>query len=269
MNSHENELDAPAPPSKGSFLTLPVVFLIGWIIYEVTHQPAFAAMAMCLKFGWENFRTARWLWRTDPYRNRGKACYWLYIAAGLWETAVIGVAMVLLTVVLTGMIQAQQQGQAPNVDILSLLQGASLTILFGFVFSTAFTYVALVYAARHAIRPWLSRSVHIARRHNHWPPLYGHRNSAFVLVVTTIIVTFTFVIPACLLLGSAILKDFAPQLLPVAVIVPLLCYFVVLPATIFFFLNLRRRGFFAQHPADCWGDEELPEPQKSPDEQIE
>ena len=39
---------------------------LAWIIVELTHQPALGAVAVCLKFGWEDFRTARWLYNTDP-----------------------------------------------------------------------------------------------------------------------------------------------------------------------------------------------------------
>src|SRR5205823_1721793 len=52
---------------------------VGWALYELTTQPALGAVAVCLKFGWEDFRTARWLRRRDPNRRRGRACFWLYV----------------------------------------------------------------------------------------------------------------------------------------------------------------------------------------------
>ena len=30
-----------------------------FVVYELTHQPALGAIAICLKFGWEDFLTAR------------------------------------------------------------------------------------------------------------------------------------------------------------------------------------------------------------------
>src|SRR5947209_18895965 len=56
---------------------------VGWVLYELTAQPAVGAVAVCLKFGWEDFRTALWLRRRDPDRRRGRACFWLYAGNGL------------------------------------------------------------------------------------------------------------------------------------------------------------------------------------------
>src|SRR4051812_3010858 len=100
------------PSHRWSFVSWPLILAVAFIIFEVTNQPSFAALAMCLKFGWEDFRTAWWLKRPDPDRGRGRACAWLYLAGGLWQTAVIGVAMVLLTVVLVAVLQGNQQGAA-------------------------------------------------------------------------------------------------------------------------------------------------------------
>ena len=260
MNAPDSDGSETPPKQRGSFLTLPVIFVVGWIIYEVTHNPAMAAMAMCLKFGWEDFRTARWLWRTDPDRNRGRACYWLYLASGLWQTAVIGVAMVLLTVALDQVIQVQQQGAAAIGDLFSLLRGAFIAILFGFVFSSMSTYIALLSARRYGVHPWLNGSVHIARRQGHWPPLYGHRNRVMVLVVSTVIVTFLVLVPAILIVGSVILQPIVPGKILEGFlgIILLFSYVILMPASIVLLVILRRHAFFAQHPADCWGEEPLP-----------
>lgn len=154
---HELENDAP-PPQRGSFLSLPVILVIGLVIYEVTQQPAIAAMAMCLKFGSEDFRTAWWLLHTDPQHGRGRACCWLYVASGLWQIAVIGVAMVILAVCLDAVIEQARQGPGAGHNLDKLLFGAGFTILFGFVFSTAATYIALLYSWRCGVRPLVERS---------------------------------------------------------------------------------------------------------------
>lgn len=36
-------------------------------------------------------------------------------------------------------------------------------------------------------------------------------------------------------------------------------FFILLPALIVAVQSLRRRRFFAGHPADCWGEDPLPE----------
>ncbi|MCE9533763.1 MAG: hypothetical protein K8T89_21935 [Planctomycetes bacterium] len=35
---------------------------------------------------------------------------------------------------------------------------------------------------------------------------------------------------------------------------------ILLPALVVILYNLRKRHFFAEHPADCWGEEPLPKP---------
>jgi hypothetical protein len=255
MNHSDPEM-LDSPPQRGSLVTLPLLFVAGWIIYEVTHNPGMAAMAMCLKFGWEDFRTARWLNRSDPDRERGRACSWLYIASGLWQVAIIGVAMVVITIALDELIQLGQQKPA---DMLNLLQGAVVAVLFGFVFSTVSTYIAMLCARRHGVRPWLNGAVHIARRHEHWPPLYGQRNRAMVLVATTLVITFVILVPVCLVIGAMLLQPILPRnvLTGLGVLLPLTIYFIMLPASIVFIVQLNRQRFFARHPADCWGEEPL------------
>ena len=73
-----NETGNESRSQRWSFISWPLILVIAFLIFEVTNDPAFAALAMCLKFGWEDFRTARWLRKTDPDRGRGKACFWLF-----------------------------------------------------------------------------------------------------------------------------------------------------------------------------------------------
>src|SRR5262245_19924297 len=81
---------------------------IGWILYELTAQPALGAIAVCLKCGWEDFRTALWLQRRDPDRRRGSACFWLYAANGLCKTAAVAFIMSMAVV---GVAQEKGRGQ--------------------------------------------------------------------------------------------------------------------------------------------------------------
>lgn len=270
MNDTDHE-ETEAPPRQSSFLSVPVILVVGLIIYEVTHNPGMAAMAMCLKFGWEDFRTARWLNRTDPDRGRGRACSWLYIAAGLWQTAIIGVAMVFLTIALDQLIQVGQQGQGAVVDLLSLLHGALTAIVVGFVLSTMATFIALRHARRYRVQPWLNGAVHIARRRDEWPPLYGHRNRALRLLISAALVTCFFLLPVFLFLLAAVLN----QLVRVQALVGILATAVffgclILLATLAVLIrDLHRSRFFAQHPADCWGDEPLSSANKMMEERRE
>ncbi len=257
MNGTETETSAAPARQFNAVLLLLLVVAVGWIIYEVTQSPAWAAMVMCLKFGLEDFRTAWWLLRTDPDRGRGRACCWLHIASGLWQVAIIGVAMVVLTVALIVGLQAQR-GNA--IGVLRLLDGASAAIVLGFVLSTFATYIAMINAWRCGVRPWLNGAIHIARRKGEWPPLYGHQNRILVLLVSTAFITCLILVPAFLIVMRSELRGLVPnQILDGAMKLGVACsIFILLPVFGIVIRSLRQRQFFAEHPADCWGDDPLP-----------
>src|SRR5262245_50371075 len=75
------------------WLTMAGLLSVAWLVYEATAQPALAAVVFCLKFGWDDWRIAVWLWRSDPNRGRSHACFWAYVAAGLWRVAITGTVL--------------------------------------------------------------------------------------------------------------------------------------------------------------------------------
>jgi len=218
----DNTTDQP-PPAQNFFLSLPLILLIGLIIFEATSEPGFAAMSLCLKFGWEDFRTAFWLIRTDPSRKRGRACWWLYIASGLWKVGVSSFAMFVVIIFLEGFFQ---QGQGKGM--FHLVAAVCLSLFFAFVLSAIATWIALFSCWWNDVPLWLNGSVRIARRHAEWPPLYGSQNRISVLIATNLLFVFPIFLP-------------------------------LLPALLIWLHSMHRRQLFAKHPADCWGVEPLPE----------
>jgi hypothetical protein len=256
MNGSETETTEEPTRQFNAVLWLLLILAIGWLIYEVTHSPAWAAMAMCLKFGLEDFRTAWWLLKTDPDRGRARACCWLHVASGLWQVAITGVAMVVLTVALVYLMEIQQRNAA---GILKLIGGAIVSIVMGFILSTLATYIALLNAWRYNVRFWLNGAIHIARRKNEWPPLYGHQNRVLVLVISTALMTFLVLAPLLLALAAAALQPAVGRqnIEPLQILGVAFSVFVLLPVAGLLIRKLRRLRFFAAHPADCWGDEPL------------
>jgi hypothetical protein len=214
------------PSAQSSILSLPLIFLIGLIVFEATSNPGWAAMSLCLKFGWEDFRTAFWLIRTDPHRKRGRACWWLYVASGLWKVGVSSFAMFVVIVILEGFFQPGGKGQGKGM--LRLVFGVCMSLFFAFVFSAVATWIALFSAWWNNVPLWLNGSVRIARRRAEWPPLYGSRNRIGMLIATNAIFVFLFLVP-------------------------------LLPALLIWLHTMHRRQLFAEHPADCWGEGPLPE----------
>src|SRR5947209_11737499 len=206
------EADQP----RQQLLTLPLILAVGWLIYEITAQPGLAAMAMCLKFGWEDIRTAGWLARHDPDRRRGRACYWLYLGSGLWKVAMTSLAMIFFIMALVAILQPRGQ-QARQ--LLPMVAGAGMTLVLGFGFSALACFVALVVAWKHRVRLWLNGAVARARLRDEWPPLYGQGNRVLGLVITTVIVTCMLLVPAGLSIACAALEDALPEKTKQAILV--------------------------------------------------
>jgi hypothetical protein len=202
------------------------MLLIGLIVFEATSKPGWAAMSLCLKFGWEDFRTAFWLIRTDPYRKRGRVCWWLYMASGLWKVGVSSFAMFVVIIILEGVLQPARPGQGKGM--LHLVAGVCLSLFFAFVLSAIATWIALFSAWWNDVPLWLNGSVRIARRHAEWPPLYGSHNRIGVLIATNVLFVFPLFVP-------------------------------LLPALLIWLHSMHRRQLFAAHPADCWGEDPLPD----------
>src|SRR5258708_7431469 len=70
-----------------------VLVVAAWVVYELTQSPALGAVLICLKFGWEDLRSARWLLRRDHDPTRRRAMFWLYCSWGLSKTALVAFLM--------------------------------------------------------------------------------------------------------------------------------------------------------------------------------
>lgn len=157
------------------FLPWVVLGFIAVLVFELFAHPLLAMSVLCLKFGFNDFLTARWLVRRDPVRGRGWACGLLYAAAGFWKAAVINFALFAAAVIFTlvsgvpAWPQRPPNAQAANLLddplvpwILPSLLADAIDFLFGFA------VVILAYSAFRKV--WLSPRIHMARRLDEWPP---------------------------------------------------------------------------------------------------
>ncbi|OAI45879.1 hypothetical protein AYO44_02470 [Planctomycetaceae bacterium SCGC AG-212-F19] len=236
-----------------SLLTFPVLLLIGWVLYELTAQPALGVAAVCVKFGWDDFRTAWWLRGSDPSRPRGRAFFSLFIASGLWKMAITASLMIF------GYIALHLAGLAGGKQLAPHIVGTVLTAFFGIALAAGCVALAIFQAWRCDVRLWLHPAMHAARRKNRWPPqLPAHTaNGAGLLCGTT---WFALAVPL-LLVGLALLvQQFQGQIqrgTPGAAVLvvgfPLLCGLTALG--LFFFVRHVLNGrIFAATAAECWKD---------------
>jgi hypothetical protein len=165
---------ADSPGRWRGIVTWSGLLTASFVVYEVTNQPALGTAVMCLKFGWQDFKTARWLWRYDPWRARGRACWWMFVAWGLWKVAALAVGVNI--VVLSAMAVIENlNGKLPPDRLWGAFIGAGLTSIAGLELSAVATVWALIAAARNRTRLWLDGSARRSRLQGHWPPYVSSR----------------------------------------------------------------------------------------------
>jgi hypothetical protein len=249
------------PPRRRPSLLLPVLFGLGILIYELTAQPGLAAAIACTKFGWNDFLTARWLRRRDPDRRRGRSSFWLFVAAGLWKTAVTGVVVMFAVAFLEGALRRPQQANQPPGAPPALV-GALLATIVGFGLSTVATAWAFLAALRHRIRLWIDAPVHADRRADRWPPVStpGRRNRAGAVLVTAMFLGMMVGLVVLQIVirvahrgwgGGAKAQNLAD------LITNLFCCGVclIVPVLLLVFRDILGQMALARSPAECWDDD--------------
>jgi len=218
---------------------------VAWALYELTAQPALGAMALCVKLGWDDFRTAVWLGRRDPSRKRGRTCCWLYLANGAWKvTITAGLACeVILFVAL------ERQGGRWARQTEEVLLGSALTVGFGWLLSLLATLIAVWLAWRHGLKLWLHSAVHHAWHADCWPPHLhggGRRNRLEWLLFPQCLLGVV-ALSMLLLIGLILTGDL--------VIVGIGCGVMLITSCVLG--NWQRESTFdnlkAKTPEQCWG----------------
>jgi hypothetical protein len=242
-------------------LSVPLLLVIGWVLYELTAQPALGVAAVCVKFGWEDFRTAWWLRRRDPDWKRGRACFWLYIASGWWKLA-ISASLMIFAYIFLKLVGALGPGAGRHVA------GALLTAFAGIVLAAVMSCWAITLALFWHIKLWLNSGLHTARRHDRWPShrYAGRYNGAGLLLGTSLFATFVPVLLLSLVVGVSRMMGPLDQPGPAPLLVlfgfPALCALLILALVHLIRRTLRPR-VFAATAKECWGAavvEEKPSP---------
>ncbi len=185
-DTHEHDGGEASPRRWRTAFTWASLFTAAFLLYELTYQPAVGVAALSLKFGWEDFRTARWLWRYDPLRARGRACWWMFVGSGLGKA--VGAATIMFFVIGVVLVASVLLNHrfADSAWLVRASIGALLTILVGIVLVGLAGLVTFVLARRGHFKLWLHGSVNKSRRANVWPPFDPHRpaqNYVFGLLI--------------------------------------------------------------------------------------
>lgn len=199
------------------------LFACGWVLFEFSAAPGVGVAVASLKFGWNDFLTAVWLRRRDPDRDRSAACFWFYVASGLWKITVVA----FLLTILIGT-AAEQNGKRPAKFVITstLLTASGLALL------TIVPVIGALRARQSRVKVWVNGSMHAYRRHNQWPVWPSGRNNARGLLLAALILP---------MLVTAVLVRFRGP----AMLVALIAESCV--------LWLLSRGVVARTPEEAWG----------------
>lgn len=244
MREHEEQLEEQPRRHLQGPVTWTGLILVGWLLYELTAQPALGVVGVCLKFGWEDFRTAWWLRRRDPNRRRGRACFWLYVANGLWKAALVAFVMGAAL----GMVADQIPGPRRARQFSEVIGAIALTTVFGFALSGLAALRAIWLARRWGLRLWLHSAVHRACWYDAWPPgrvQVGQNNRLGCLLFTGVLLALFMLLVAGILvyLGGGQGWFLGGAFATLGVL-----------ALVLFFRACSWSGPWAESASDCWGE---------------
>jgi hypothetical protein len=217
-----------------------------YVVYELTRQPALGVAALCLKFGWEDFKTARWLRRFDPRPARGRTCWWMYVSWALLKVVVaaFGLNVLIALAILFSIFVMRFPAVKHEIELAAM--GALITFVVGISLCFATTLGTLKLASRHGIPLWLNSSVSFGRRTRAWPPFDPTLSAENQLVLLVSTLTLCVILPAFMLAAAF------PEM-------RLHCFCLLGVAYLFFFRMIRAKHvqLFANSPAECWPPDEL------------
>ncbi len=258
---------------EGLLTRLPwwLIAMVAVLVTELTTHPSVGVVVFCFKFGWNDFVTAIWLRRNDPYAVRGRICSWFYGASGLWRVCISGFALMFALVPFVAMVEArpaaggvrQNAGEQPPTELIACM----IVWLVSSIAATFATFLAVWMARRSPTKVWISSVLPESRRQNEWPPRIriGSRPPSNLLkwwmILASIVVSIPLSIAGIVLLVSVLGGPVAagPRLGGKAVLGPLLLTTIVfiLPIIIILLSERTYRRLGASSPWNCWLEPEV------------
>ena len=248
------QLGVDPKPRRG---TSPWFFLAaaGFIIFELTSDPALTVVVGCVKFGWDELATARWLRRNDPDRRRGRIVGRFYTAWSLWKISMVAAAMMFLIVAIFGVL-SKKAGIGPGLGQPPPGFSTAISVaILGFVASALTSIVAVLSAWRNGTRVWLGHEARAARREGVWPPswmtLSRSRGNRVPMIILSALITITTALGMFLLLAP--LGGPGKRIGATGGAVVLAMMFV-LPVFLLVAREFFAKRIAAKTPWECWPD---------------
>ncbi len=256
----ETEVRERRVSARNSKLAWFGVIALAVLAFEVTADPGLTVALGCLKFGWDEFRLARWLKRADPDRRRGRVCAWFYLAWGLWRISLVAIATAFI-LALVMLLLEKQLGRVPGAaGPPPGFAGALMLSLCGFFFCSAVSSIAVVLALRNSIKIWVGPEVRWAKERNCWPPQdaaegrYTSNRTKVILLsgLITIVVVGFFVVflPLSFFLFPA--RGAQNKNSDQIILMFTLIFLTGVPMAILMLLEKLGNRMIAASPWDCW-----------------
>ena len=247
-----------------------LILTVAFVVTELTAHPAIGVGVLCLKFGWDDFRTALWLRRRDPNRRRGAVCSWFYLSSGLWRVFLWSFALMLVAIMFL-VATEPPQARGPNRDPVTPpeVMTCLCMCLASFAVATMFTVLSVGFAWRRRIKVWISGTISRSRRLNEWPPrpvpgLFAPSNLLKGWLIGAGAGLFVFLFVAGIVLILVGVKAMLPRQIgnnqTTVVLVAVIIGVGIPLLTAIFILVIRGhilRRIEAISPADCWPADEL------------
>ena len=158
-----------------------LMLLLGFVVFELTADAKLALLVACVKFGWNDWLTARWFQKSDPIPARGLACARFYRASAVWKVGAAAVGG--MFVVSTAHVAAKGGNQLPIEFKLVTYEACVAFGLAGLL-----TAVATFVAWRSGHRVWVDKAGRRWREQNLWPPggqIRGNAAGSFLAYAIT------------------------------------------------------------------------------------
>lgn len=223
------------------------------LLFELTHQPAIGTAVLCSKFGWSDFRTAWWLWRVDPWKLRGRTCFYVFIAWGICKITIF--SFLTAVIALVGMELLVSLGWAKRQfggGLNDAISGASVTCLVGDMIFILLTAISSHIAKQGGFKLWIHPSISVARCYKIWPPSditpTGRNRLGFLIGAASFVPFFMF---TGVVVSALDLQQIWPLMYPASLML----------AWGWGSLHWSAK---ANAPTDCWPLEELEEAPNDP-----
>jgi len=176
-DAHPDEVFEIEPTDSGSvFAHLPwwLILTVAVVVTELTAHPAVGVSVLCLKFGWNDFRTSIWLRRRDLIPRRRDVCSLFYFASGMWRVCLWSFGLMFVAIMFVVAVEGRGVPPPKGPDPGRVMQPEVLACMgmwmMSFVAATLITILSVVLAWYRNVKVWISGSISDSRRRDEWPP---------------------------------------------------------------------------------------------------